>query len=171
MSSLQWLWRLLLQWRSPSQRAPCARGGKDQAGPRCLQSAPFGATRSLPSPPQWASVGVFHAFPFHGTHLRPLLRAPHPGSAYLSRWHQGLWPRAHHHPSFAVGVLVREGTNRKQFLPEIQPKLKHPSRVQEVQFSQPASRAGTVAKTKGNNVQAFRPKPTSHSLFHSQVSL
>ena len=65
--------RLSSQWRGPSQRAPCARGGKDQAGPRCLQSAPFGATRSLPSPPQWASVGVFHAFPFHGTHLRSLL--------------------------------------------------------------------------------------------------
>jgi len=67
--------RLRVPWqlRGPSQRAPCARGGKDQARQRRLQSAPFGATRSLPPPPQWASVGVFHAFPFHGTRKRSLL--------------------------------------------------------------------------------------------------
>ena len=43
------------------------------------------APRSLPPPPQRASVGVFHAFPFHGTPHRSLLRDPHPGAPHLSR--------------------------------------------------------------------------------------
>jgi hypothetical protein len=31
---------------------------------------------------------VFHAFPFHGTPHRSLLRDPLPGAPHLSRWHQ-----------------------------------------------------------------------------------
>ena len=54
----------LVERRGPSQRAPCAIGGKDQAMPHA---------RSFPSPPQWASVGVSHALPFHGTRKRSLL--------------------------------------------------------------------------------------------------
>ena len=56
-----------------------------------------------------AAVGLgrgFHAFPFHGTPHRSLLRDPLPGAAYLSRspWASakqlasGLWPLAHPHP-------------------------------------------------------------------------
>ena len=40
------------------------------------------AAQSLPPLPQRASVGVFHAFPFHGTPHRSLLRDPLPGAAY-----------------------------------------------------------------------------------------
>lgn len=55
--------RMPWKQRAASQRAHCACGGKDQAGPRCLHRAPLGATQSLPPPTQRASVRVFHAFP------------------------------------------------------------------------------------------------------------
>jgi len=59
---------------------------------RCdASSAPSGATRSLPSPPQRALDLVFHASSLHGTFLCSLLRHPLPGAAHLPGWHQGLW--------------------------------------------------------------------------------
>ena len=71
---------------APPHHAPPPSGYKDRAG---LLRSPC-SRRGVGRP-----GGVPRPF-LHGDQQSSPLRNPLPGHAHLSRWHQGLWPRAHH---------------------------------------------------------------------------